>query len=130
MFTSSIDSAKDKLQQLVTVGVIVIWILLGLYWSSSHMLFNEASKPHHEQYKELAAALKEGHAELSITPSEGLINADNPYDTIYLQANGIDYKADYAFYNNKYFVYFGITPEILLYYPYYLYVSLYLDYLY
>lgn len=120
MFTDSVNFSREKWQQIATAGVIIVWILMGLYWSSSHMLFNEASKPHHEQYKELAVALREGHANLSVIPSEGLINADNPYDTIYLQANGIDYKADYAFYNNEYFVYFGITPEILLYYPYYL----------
>ena len=119
-FVDNVKTKKGRIMHCVAIGLAMLWIVFGLYWSSSHLLFSEASKPHHEQYKELAVALKEGHADLSITPSEELLNVENPYDTIYLQANGIDYKADYAFYNGKYYVYFGITPELLLYYPYYL----------
>ena len=44
----------------------------------------------------------------------------NPYDTIALQAAGIGYRADYAYHNGKYYVYFGIVPVLLLYLPYYL----------
>lgn len=119
-FVDDVKTKQGRIMHLTAIGLVILWVIFGLYWSSSHLLFSEASKPHHEQYKELAVALKEGHAELSITPSPELLMVDNPYDTIYLQANGIDYKADYAFYNNKYYVYFGITPELLLYYPYYL----------
>lgn len=119
-FRDEVKSKQGRIMHIVSIAVAVFWVLFGLYWSSSHLLFNEPSKPHHEQYKELAVSLKEGRVELPVTPSEGLIGAPNPYDTIYLQANGIDYKADYAFYNNKYYVYFGITPELLLYFPYYL----------
>lgn len=119
-FFDNIKSKQGKWMHIATIAVAVFWIGAGLFWSSSHLLFDEPSKPHHEQYKELAVAIKEGHPYLSITPSEGLLQAPNPYDTIYLQANGIDYKADYAFYDGKYYVYFGITPEFLLYYPYYL----------
>lgn len=45
---------------------------------------------------------------------------ENPYDTIALQAAGIGYRADYAYHNGKYYVYFGIVPVLLLYLPYYL----------
>lgn len=113
------NSSLRKKQMCLTVIVMLIWIIAGYLCTSSHLLFNEESKPHHQQYKELAAAMAKGQVALDYAPSEGLLSAPNPYDTIYLQANGIEYKADYAFYNGKYYVYFGIVPEVLLYLPYY-----------
>lgn len=109
-----------KKQTIAFAVVMLLLILAGWYFSSSHLLFDEASKPHHQQYKELAHSLKDGQVVLPYEPSEGLKTAPNPYDTIYLQANGIEYKADYAYFNKHYYVYFGIVPEILLYLPYHL----------
>lgn len=114
------NDKKYRKQILITAIVMALCILWGYYWSSSHMLLNEASKPHHQQYKELARTIKSGNVALPVTPSEELLKVNNPYDTIYLQANGIEYLADYAFYNGKYYVYFGITPELLIYLPFHL----------
>lgn len=74
---------------------------------------------HHAQYQELAAALSRG--EVSVGEADpALLLVENPYDTINLQAKGIPYQADYAYYEGKYYVYFGIVPELLLYLPCYL----------
>lgn len=112
--------AHAKNQLLFTFLTIILLIMLGLFLSSSNKLFREQDKPHHQQYKELAMVLKKGQVYLDGEPSEGLLNAPNPYDTIYLQANQIDYRMDYAYYNGKYYVYFGIVPELLLYFPCYM----------
>lgn len=126
-FEKNIKASKNEAgyltgrwQLCVTVLVMVLWIALGFFWSNSHADFNEASKPHHQQYKELARALESGSVALPYEPSEGLLNAPNPYDTIYLQANDIEYMADYAYFNGKYYVYFGIVPELMFYLPYHL----------
>ena len=75
--------------------------------------------PHHAQYQELAVALSRG--EVSVGEADPrLLEVENPYDTIYLQANRIPYQADYSYYDGKYYVYFGIVPELLLYLPVYL----------
>lgn len=109
-----------RIQKVMMLAFVILWIVLGLYWSSSHKLFDEASKPHHMQYKELAVALSKGQVHLDYEASEGLKNAPNPYDTIYLQGNGIEYLCDYAYFDGQYYVYFGIVPELLLYLPVYL----------
>lgn len=111
---------SPKSKKVSVIACVFVLVLLGFFLSSSHKLLNEASKPHHQQYKELAQALSKGEVALDYVPEEALVNAPNPYDTIYLQANQIDYKADYAYYGEKYYVYFGIVPEILIYLPYYL----------
>ncbi|MBD5496110.1 MAG: hypothetical protein HDR12_17515 [Lachnospiraceae bacterium] len=112
--------SKDRKQLLVTAVIIIL--LIGMSWKLVQInpMCVEPKWPHHKQYQELAEVISQGHFYLNAEPSEGLLNSENPYDTIYLQANGIDYLADYAYYDGKYYVYFGIVPELLLYLPCYL----------
>ena len=109
-----------KQQRMITAAVIVL--LMVMAWMLTHVnpICITSPWPHHKQYQELAEVMAEGHFYLNAEPSDGLLNAVNPYDTIYLQANGIDYMADYAYYDGKYYVYFGVVPELLLYLPVYL----------
>ena len=111
---------NNRAQNSITLVLVVLLLISGFCLSQSNKLFDEASKPHHQQYKELAVAISEHHTYVVDHAAEELINAPNPYDTIYLQANGIQYQADYAYFNGKYYVYFGLIPEVLLYLPYYL----------
>ncbi len=109
-----------KIQPFITAAVILL--LMALTWKIVHVnpIAIASPWPHHKQYQELAQALSKGQLYLDIEPSEQLLNVRNPYDTIYLQANGIDYRADYAYFDGKYYVYFGVVPELLLYLPCYL----------
>lgn len=111
---------STKQQRIITAAVIVL--LMGMAWFLAHVnpLCVDPPWPHHKQYQELAEVMAEGHIYLNAEPSEGLLSAENPYDTIYLQANGISYLPDYAYYEGKYYVYFGVVPELLLYLPVYL----------
>lgn len=111
---------KCRKQSIITIVTIIL--LIGMSWKLARInpMCVEAKWPHHKQYQELAEAICQGHFYLDTEPSDGLLNSANPYDTIYLQANGIEYLMDYAYYNGKYYVYFGIVPELLLYLPCYL----------
>ena len=111
----------DTKQQRITTAAVIV-LLMGMAWLLAHInpICITSPWPHHKQYQELAEVMAEGHVDLNAEPSEGLLYAENPYDTIYLQANGIDYMADYAYYDGKYYVYFGVVPELLLYLPVYL----------
>lgn len=112
--------AGNGRQFLITAAAVLL--LMGTAWKLAHInpVCVTSPWPHHQQYQELAEAMAEGKLYLDYEPSEGLLQAPNPYDTIYLQANGIDYRADYAYFEGKYYVYFGVAPELLLYFPYYL----------
>ena len=78
-----------KMQRLVTAFIILL--LMGAAWKLAHVnpICITSPWPHHKQYQEVAEAMAEGHLYLDMEPSEGLLNVENPYDTIYLQANGI-----------------------------------------
>lgn len=111
---------KSKVQNLITVLFILLFLVMGWNLAHANRACVESRWEHHQQYKELAVALAEGHVWLDVQPAQELLEAPNPYDTIYLQANQIYYMADYVLFEGKYYVYFGIVPELLFYLPYYL----------
>lgn len=111
---------KSGVQNLVTAVCVLAFLVLGWNLAHANQACVESRWEHHQQYKELAVALSEGHVWLDVQPAQELLDAPNPYDTIYLQANQIHYMADYVLFEGKYYVYFGIVPELLFYLPCYL----------
>ncbi len=112
---------KKKWQNIVTLFVIVLLLLLGNSVNQSDKVLMGNPWPHHLQYQELARSLEKGTVVLTEQEvSDGLLNAENPYDTIALQVEETPYSMDYAYFNGNYYVYFGIVPELLLYYPFHL----------
>ena len=107
-------------QRIMTAAAVVLLIGAAFCLSRINPRCVDSPWPHHRQYQELAQSLAKGQFYLDAQPSEELMQVENPYDTIYLQANQIDYLADYVYYEGKYYVYFGIVPELLLYLPAYL----------
>ncbi len=109
----------DRWQLTASLCMILLMIVFAKSLTVSNELIVSCPWPHHNQYRELAHALQEGHVALTDkSVSEGLLAKDNPYDTIALMAEGIPFNMDYAYYNGNYYVYFGIIPEITMYYPY------------
>ena len=76
--------------------------------------------------KELIQALENGQVYLLENPSQELIDMDNPYDFTEIRTENIDVKHDAAYYNGKYYVYFGILPALILFLPYKLITGSYL----
>ncbi len=108
-------------QRVVTLAVIVCILVMGVGIVKSDKLLLKNPWPHHLQYQELARSLSSGDVVLTeIEPDPGLLQAENPYDTIALQVEGIPYAMDYAYYNGHYYAYFGIVPELLFYLPFHL----------
>lgn len=79
---------------------------------------------HHNQYQKLAEAFKEGSFALLDTPTQALHSMENPYDFLYREQVVTElsesYAWDTAYYDGHYYVYFGVVPELLFYFPYYL----------
>lgn len=77
-----------------------------------------------QQYQRLAHSLAEGRTWLDTEPDEVLMSLSNPYDyrlrSMVLENEGKSYLWDTAYYEGRYYVYFGIVPELLLFLPYYL----------
>lgn len=126
LFCNEEDDQKIKdrqitLQRIAVLAVILLLIGLGIILTKSNERLVNSPWPHHRQYQELAHSLRQG--QVALTDKEvdpALLEVDNPYDTIALQAEGIFFHMDYAYYNGQYFAYFGIIPELLFYLPFYI----------
>ncbi len=101
--------------------------VLALFACAQILLFffliraaNYSTDPADSPYPALAEALAEGHFYLDDEPHPNLVAMENPYDTGARDEFEISYKWDYAYYEGKYYVYFGVTPVLLFYLPYYL----------
>ncbi|MBP5745857.1 MAG: hypothetical protein J6W58_06110, partial [Lachnospiraceae bacterium] len=110
---------KKTWQIVVTLLLLFCFLILGKMINKADKVLLDSPWPHHSQYQELARSLEKGTIEMTeqyVDPK--LLEVENPYDTITLLAEDINYSMDYAFYRGHYYSYFGIVPELLLYYPY------------
>ena len=74
------------------------------------------------EYEELADALLDGHVYLNMEPADSLKKMDNPYDPqlrgqVFEKTDEIFY-VDHAYYNGKYYCYFGIVPALVFFVPF------------
>ena len=70
----------------------------------------------YNQYIQQFDALQKGQLHIDFAPSKELLELENPYD--YGSRDGVYYLWDRAFYDGKYYSYFGMAPILTVYYPY------------
>ncbi|MDE7267085.1 MAG: hypothetical protein K2N89_06445 [Lachnospiraceae bacterium] len=109
----------SKWQKRVTVGICMI--LCAAVFSLTQKSTSEYGLGTMDKYAELTYSLEQGVGWLNINVDERLLSAENPYDRTERRELGIGgYKWDYAYYNGKIYVYFGVVPVWLTYLPYYM----------
>lgn len=112
-------SKKSFKQNLVLVLIIDIGILTMYFINNgcSDYSFKDIYNDN------LVKALSNGEVAISDTPDiDKLEELNNPYDAIERSKldRDIDYIWDAAYFNQKYYVYFGVGPALLLMVPYHL----------
>lgn len=73
-----------------------------------------------DAYTQLLAAFSAGQLNLTYPADPRLAQVTNVYDSSELFAKKIPFLWDRAYYNGKYYVYFGVAPLLTIYYPIYL----------
>lgn len=132
IFLCYIFGAKSKIYKLQLLQykykktAIIIFVAIEVVFCSliflTNTLYMKGEFIHHKQYQMLAHSFKEGKTNLDYPVSDILSNLSNPYDPQLrsdskLEKN-VDYCWDTAFYNKKYYVYFGVLPVVTAYLPY------------
>ncbi len=99
-----------------TAAVIFLNFTGEGFWLIDYPLVKgiESYDPYIQQFD----AFMKGQLHLDIVPDSGLVLLENPYD--YSAREGLDYLWDRAFFNGKYYSYFGIAPLLTVYFPFYL----------
>jgi len=114
--------SKDSKKKIKAAVVLQLLFMIGVgqlntYFAQEQFDIDEDKQ--RMQYQLLTEAFMNGHTYLNETPSEILKNLKNPYDKRVreeaFKETDEDYIWDVAFYNNKYYVYFGVAPVILNY---------------
>lgn len=111
-----------RLFQVILAGCLAGGVVCGCIVGYNPEI--PATKQYQHQYYDLARALADGHLYLDDEPSEKLMGLENPYDTNDRVAQGLvrhhDFLWDHAYYDGKYYVYFGVLPALLFHLPFYL----------
>ena len=102
---------------IIIVFLIICEYILIQFGSASYFI------PYEDVNKDDALLVQtesflQGHINLDIEVSEELLNMDDPYDSNKRDTEGVPFAYDVAFYNGKYYSYFGITPIITLILPF------------
>ncbi len=113
------DSLK---QRTVIIVVAFLEIVLLLVISVLNPIFQRNPSSHTAQYQELAQSFLAGQLYLEEEPPEYLALMDNPYDINEREQLEAFYEESYywdaAYFEGRYYVYFGVVPVLLLYLPF------------
>lgn len=113
----------DLTRFLLTAATALGFVFVCTFLVLGRPGFGTLLASHQAQYQELADAFLNGHLHLfQHTPPDFLLQMDNPYDTWLRQSLELETGEfvywDAAFFDGKYFVYFGVLPCLLLFLPF------------
>lgn len=109
-----------KKHEKILLGIFLAFFCLGIIKFTSlnpNWTTNLTDNPHFQQYDQMASALLKGKLSLDIEVSDSLAAMENPYDYAAREEGNVDFQWDTAFFNGKYYMYFGIVPVLLLFLP-------------
>ncbi len=80
-------------------------------------VLKKSANPTYSICHEQTEALLSGRLHLGITPDTSLLSAERPYDITYRDRYRVRYLWDHAYFNRRYYAYFGIVPVLNLFLP-------------
>jgi hypothetical protein len=122
LFEYKFDHANKK-QNLVYVSLVILAIIFSGFCVYTSISEQTSNTPMNHQYNRyLVDAFIAGRTNIDFGHPEKLLNAQRPYDYYWLFSNGyewgVDWAWDIAYYNGKYYTYYGPVAAALLYLPY------------
>lgn len=102
--------------------VLFFMFHIFIFWTLVHLnpFFQVAGPVNQQEYQKLAEGLSEGKPYIMEVPSPLIVEMENPYDFSLryqvLEGTGEDFLWDYAYFEGKYYVYFGVVPEIMFFF--------------
>lgn len=109
---------KSAIKDIFTVGIIISTIIVCIIPMSKLPLWNGENPDHRNQYELMAENILQGRLSFDYGDEEQLMQLNNPYDPNERSETGVTFHWDHAFYNGKYYMYFGVVPVFLLFLPY------------
>ncbi len=124
LYAKKLSDSGRQTACTTTVILVNIALAFAIVACGNAFLSKSGYSKQHRQYQELAERLVEGEVTLEDEVPEFLLNMENPYDRTArdkaAKEAGESYRWDVAYYDGNYYVYFGVTPVLLMYLPFYL----------
>ncbi len=110
---------KESYHKLSILIALIATILICILPMSLSPIWNGTIPGHRDQYERMAEAILHGHLYLEYDRIDPRLSTmENPYDPQARQEMGVNFEWDHAFYNEKYYMYFGVVPVFLVFLPY------------
>lgn len=112
------ETLNNTVRRWLIMAVLAPVILLCILPMGLSPSYNGEIPDFTNQYELMAESILNGHLYIEyddIDPK--LLAMDNPYDFEARKAEGVSYHWDHAFYNEHYYMYFGVVPVFLLFLP-------------
>lgn len=110
------DSSAAK--RLLTILVVLCTVAACVLPMDQFPLWNGEIPGHRNQYELMAEAILDGRIDFAYGDEDSLADLENPYDPAERKEAGVRFHWDHAYYNGKYYMYFGIVPVFLVFLPY------------
>lgn len=106
------------IKQLFTVLMALLTVAVCILPMKLFPLWNGEQPGHRNQYELITEAFLEGRLDFAYGDEGELSQLENPYDPDEREESGVRYHWDHAYYNGKYYMYFGVVPVFLAFMPY------------
>ena len=81
-------------------------------------IWNGEIPGHRNQYELITESFLQGRLDFDYEVDPALLAMENPYDMEQRDALGVKTHFDHAFYNGKYYMYFGVVPVLIAFLPF------------
>lgn len=108
---------NNKRKLIIALSLILTILFCTLPMGLSPV-WNGEMPAHRNQYELMADAILDGKLYIDYEADEKLLEMENPYDPEARDKLGVSYHYDHAFYNGRYYMYFGVAPVFLVFIPY------------
>ncbi len=119
----TVYNRSDARHRVLVVVTAVLCVFSAMIFAIPEQELIEYSKEisvqYFDPYVQTFDAFQKGRVWIDIPVDENLSTLESVYDADVLGKSGFQAPWDRAYFEGKYYSYFGITPVILLYYPFY-----------
>ncbi len=117
---------SNKRKKIILLTAAIHILLFTFVLSANPLFWKKINLPYQQEYHYLTEAFVNGQTHLLIEPSPELKDLSNPYDNSLRYQQQVNFLWDFAYFNGKYYVYFGVAPVLFFYLPFYLITGIHL----
>lgn len=111
-------AAMSRKHMLALACLVLALIVLTAFLMTLSPVWNGEIPGHRNAYELMTEFMLQGHIDYIGETDPALLAMENPYDPEARKAAGAEAHWDWAYYNGRFYMYFGVVPVFLVFMPY------------